>query len=361
MGMNWIGQWLSSDSVGVWVVAVFLGGLALNLTPCVYPMIPVTLAFFSAQAAGRLRSTVRLALLYVVGLSLSYAVLGFIAAKTGALLGAWLQQPAVLILLACLVVALALSMFGLYELHLPRWLANRLGQASTGSLGAVVMGMSVGLVAAPCIGPVVLALLLHVGRLANPALGFLLFFVMGLGMGLPYVFLGVWANRLSRWPKAGRWLVWMKRVLGVVLLGLALYLLRPVWRPVIRPNPNQPKTAVSRIRWQSYTAQALEAAKQEKRVALVDVYADWCIPCVELDHVTLRHRDVVQRLAGAVTLRIDATQGVGAEGQQFLDRYAVFGVPTILMFDRQGQEHPELRVNGFVTPQALLERLSKLD
>ena len=124
----------SSQAVWVWFLAAFLSGLALNLTPCVYPMIPVTVAFFSGQGRGRTGTIVWLGVCYVAGISLMYALLGSLAAQTGALFGAWVQHPAVLIGVAGLIIALSLSMFGLYELQPPRWVAQRFGRATAGPL-----------------------------------------------------------------------------------------------------------------------------------------------------------------------------------------------------------------------------------
>lgn len=351
--MSWMDELLSTQAPWMWFLAAFLGGLALNLTPCVYPMIPVTVAFFSGQAPGRLGYTLWLGLLYVLGMALMYALLGSLVSQTGALLGSWLQQPAVLLAVAGLVVALALGMFGLYELRPPAWLTRRLGRASSGSLGAFGMGLTVGVIAAPCIGPFVLGMLLFVGRLADPALGFWLLLTLGLGMGLPYVLLGVWANRLASWPKAGPWMVWIKRALGIVLLGLALYLIKPLL-PV--PTPS----ASAGIRWQPYRPEALAQAAHEGRPVIVDVFADWCLPCVELDHVTFRHPDVVKRVEGLAALRVDATREIPPEAESLLERYDVYGVPTVLLFDADGRERPELRVQGFVPPKELLARLDRL-
>lgn len=356
MSLEWMGQWLAGQSLGLWALTFFVGGLALNLSPCVYPMVPVTIAFFSQQTKGRRRSVVGLGLLYVAGLSFSYAMLGLLAAKTGSLFGAWLQQPLVIGGIAALIVVLALSLFGAYELQPPQWLVRRLGQASTGRWGAFVMGLSVGIIAAPCIGPVILALLLHVSQLANPWLGFGLFFVMGIGMGLPYLVLGVAAHRMAWWPKAGNWLVWTKRLLGVALLALAFYYVQPLL-PKRTAGQHAARSAVA---WQPYTTQALEAAIRDGRPAMVDVYADWCIPCVELEHTTFRNREVAQRLQGVVTLRIDATRDIEPQAQALLDRHRVFGVPTVLLFDRRGQERADLRINGFVTPKEFLERVERL-
>ena len=352
--MTWLSEFIRHHGLWTGLAAVFLGGLALNLTPCVYPMIPVTVAFFSSQSTGGRRRTFWLACCYVVGLSCSYAVLGFLAASTGALLGSWLQQPLVLISIALIVFALALSMFGVYELRPPAALMQRLGSASAGLWGAVAMGLVVGVVAAPCIGPFVLGLMLFVSQSANPAMGFLLFFVLGLGMGLPYLLLGMAAHRVSHLPKAGMWMVWVKRVFGVMLVALTLFILKPLLPAWMKPQ------AVSSVAWAPYTDAALTRAKQEQRVAIVDVYADWCLPCVEMDHVTFRHPDVVRALSEVTTLRIDVTRGVSPEAEGLVERFHIFGVPTVLMFDRTGTERSDLRLAGFVPPEEFLKLLEQL-
>ena len=408
---DWLGALVHQHGLWVGLPMAFLGGLLLNLTPCVYPMIPVTLAFFSAQtssAPGRPRATfhraARLAACYVLGIALNYAVLGLLAAKTGSLFGAWLQQPMVLIGVAAIIVALSLSLFGFYELTLPAVVRHRLGQASTGAWGAFLMGLVVGLVAAPCIGPVLLALLLVASQLANPFSGFLLFFVLGLGMGLPYVVLGMAAPWATRLPKSGLWLLWCKQVLGLCLLGLALWFLRPLvpsglfpklvaglligagfslgwgvrveaagrWFRGVRSLSGLglllaailvvwPRTpAGPTVTWIPYSEPALEEAQRSGRPTLVDVYADWCIPCVEMDHVTFRHPEVVRALAAVNTLRLDVTESVSPDGERLLEHYQIFGAPTVLLFDRTGRERGELRLLGFVQPKEFLGRLDRL-
>src|SRR5215467_13128844 len=182
-----ISAWIARYGIGVALIFVFLSGLALNTTPCVYPIIPITIGFFANQgSAGQkpsLWSTFRMASAYVLGMAVTYSVLGVIASLSGGLFGAALQKPAVLIGLAILMVALSLSMFGVYEFRLPESLnrfANSSTQSTTGLVGALMMGLTMGIVAAPCIGPFVVALLVHVGAKGSPAYGFLLFFVLAL-------------------------------------------------------------------------------------------------------------------------------------------------------------------------------------
>lgn len=360
--MNALAQWITglfAEPSAWWGPAAFMAGLALNLTPCVYPLIPVTLAFFSGQASGRPAYAAWLGVLYVLGISLTYAGLGLAAAKTGALFGSWLQHPAVLLAFSAVLIGLALSLFGLYELRMPRWISARLGRAPSGSIGALLMGLSVGVVAAPCIGPVMVGVLTLVGQLADPWQGFWLLFLLGCGMGAPYFFVGMAAHRLSRWPAGGPWLLWTKKILGVVVIAMAVFLLRPLAAPLLRAGEGA-AARQARVHWQPYSAARLAQASRDGTPALVDVYADWCVPCVELDHVTFRHPDVVARLAEFSTLRVDATRSVSTEAQALLDRYEIYGVPTVLVFDRDGRERPELRLTGFVTPEELLNRLRGL-
>ncbi|MBI4004485.1 MAG: thioredoxin family protein [Candidatus Omnitrophica bacterium] len=401
--MAWLSEIISQRGIWIGLLAVFAGGLALNLTPCVYPMIPVTVAFFSQQASGARLHTVWLALLYVVGLSLSYAVLGALTASAGALFGSWLQHPAVLLAIAVGIVALALSMFGLYELRLPQVLTQRLGQVPAGAAGAFVMGTAVGFIAAPCIGPFVAGLVLLVVQRGSPWFGFVLFFTLGLGMGLPYLVLGMAAQQINRLPKAGPWLVWSKKALGIVLLGLALFFLKGLlparafslgvmalllaagvylgWLERTRAVSRRftwsrrlvgvglivlsvaawPRTpAAPLVAWAPYTEAAFEAAQRAQRPILIDVYADWCLPCVEMDHVTFRHPDVVLALSSVATLRLDVTDEVSEAGERLIRRHRVYGAPTILVFDRAGKERTKLRVLGFMTPAEFLEVLEQI-
>ncbi|MGD8413213.1 MAG: cytochrome c biogenesis protein CcdA, partial [Candidatus Latescibacterota bacterium] len=197
-------------------VLVFIGGLALNLTPCVYPIIPITVSYFGGQASGSKASTVVLAILYLLGMAAMYSTLGVVAALTGSILGSALQNPLVTVFIALVMVALAASMFGFYEIRVPSKLTGVAGTAKQGYLGAFLMGLTVGIVAAPCIGPFVLGLLTFVGERSDPLLGFALFFTLSAGLGLPYVFLAIASGNISKLPRSGEWMEWVRKVFGVV-------------------------------------------------------------------------------------------------------------------------------------------------
>jgi len=207
-------------------VLVFLGGLALNLTPCVYPIIPITISYFGGQSQGKKGSVVAHSVLYVIGMAVTYSVLGVIASFTGSLFGTALQYPPVLIGIALIMIILALSMFNVFELRVPAFLNKIAGGSRKGFFGTFFMGLTVGIVAAPCIGPFVLGLLTYVGDKGNVLLGFLLFFILALGLGLPFLFLGIFSGSISRLPRSGAWMVWVRTIFGFILVAMAIYFLR---------------------------------------------------------------------------------------------------------------------------------------
>jgi thiol:disulfide interchange protein DsbD len=317
---------------------VFIGGLALNLTPCVYPMIAITVSYFGGQ--GRNRSTGRAfvsSLIYCLGIVLTYSALGLVAALTGSLFGSALQSPVVLIGIAVLLVALALSMFGLYELQPPQFLMQKATGLSSkaGYVGVFFLGAVIGVIAAPCLAPFVVALLAFVGQSGKPVLGWWLFFVFGCGLGLPYVILGTYSGALARLPKSGTWMVWVKRVLGVILIGVAIWFVSPLIG----------STTASPINWQPYSPAAVANAAKP---VLIDFAADWCIPCKEMDKRTFTDPRVIERSKQFLLLKADVTRTGSPEVERLMKDFQILGVPTTIFLDKDGHEHTELRQVGFV-------------
>jgi thiol:disulfide interchange protein DsbD len=222
------------DQKGLFLIFIgaFFGGLALNLTPCIYPLIPITISYFGGQSEGKKGSVVFHSVIYVVGMAVTYSILGSIAAFTGSLFGAALQIPAVLIGVAAVMVLLALSMFNVYEIRVPAFLNKIAGGSQKGYFGTFFMGLTCGIIAAPCIGPFVLGLLTYVGNRGNVLLGFSLFFVLALGLGVPFLLLGIFSGSLNKLPRSGAWMVWVRTIFGFILLAMAVYFLKSVF-----PNP----------------------------------------------------------------------------------------------------------------------------
>jgi len=176
----------------IWtLLGIFAGGMALNLTPCVYPLIPITVSYFGGRSGGGRGNLFAHGACYIGGLSLTNSILGVTAALTGSLMGALLQNPIVLVLIALVMMLFAASLFGFWELKLPAGLTQAASKSYTGYFGTLFMGITLGVVAAPCIGPFVLGLLTWVASMGSPWLGFLIFFTLSLGLGLPLFFLAV--------------------------------------------------------------------------------------------------------------------------------------------------------------------------
>ncbi len=385
-------------------LALFFIGLALNLTPCVYPMLSVTVSIFGGQNDSNLLRVFSKALVYVLGIATMYSVLGVLASFSGELFGSWLQHPWVLGGIGVLLFALALSMFGLYEIQIPYWLASRIGTGtSTGYIGVYFSGLVVGVFAAPCIGPPIIALLAFIGAQGDPVFGFWSFFVLSMGLGLPYLILGTFSGLLPKLPKSGVWMVWVKKVFGVVLVALALFYLSMPFIPVsdaywVIPisfilggvylgflEPSGRGTPVfSKIKmafgvvaiiigvlfvlnlqkegmqWESYEEARLEQARADEKAVVLDFYADWCIPCLELERITFTDARVIDATDDMVRLKIDLTHFDSPESEEIRRQYNVAGVPTIVFIDKNGNEVEAARIMGFVGPDEFLRRVESV-
>jgi thiol:disulfide interchange protein DsbD len=215
---------LESGRIFVAVGLIFLAGLGTACTPCVYPLIPITVGVFGARQAESRGKAALLTTSYVVGMGIVFSALGVTAAMSGKAFGSALGHPAVAIGLAVFLCALAASMFGAFELALPAGLTQKLSQVGGGGLvGALLMGGVSGFLAAPCTGPVLAGLLAYVAKTQNAPVGAGLLFIYAMGIGLPFFLIGVFAMRL---PKGGEWMEWVKSIFGIALLGLAAMYVR---------------------------------------------------------------------------------------------------------------------------------------
>ena len=208
----------------------FLAGIGLSFTPCIYPMIPITVAIIGGQETKSPLKGFYLSLVYVLGIAVIYSALGVAAASTGALFGSAVKSPWVVSFVALVFVALAFSMFGVYELKMPTGLAEKFGgkKNSSGIIGIFFMGLVSGTVASPCVGPVLVSLLVYIAGTGNKVLGFWLLFVMAWGMGLLLIVVGTFSGVVKALPKSGGWMVMVRKILGILLIGAALYYIKPV-------------------------------------------------------------------------------------------------------------------------------------
>lgn len=395
---NVITSTLEGSGIFLGLILVFLGGLALNLTPCVYPLIPITIGYFGGQSEGNTKRLLLMGLLFVIGMAVTYSIVGVVTALSGAVFGSLLQNTFVIIFIALIFIVLSLSMFGVYEFQLPSSLVNKAGGAKSGMFGAFFMGLTMGIVAAPCIGPFVIGLVTYVAAKADPYYGFLLFFVLALGLGTPYLVLAIFSGKIKKLPRAGEWMEAVKHIFGFILIGMALYFILPLlpddiagyilplfmiitalYLLCVDKLANRIKgfrifkiafsillltiavyaiipSERNEIPWQEYSENIIPATLENSDGMIIDFYADWCIPCKELDATTFSDQRVIDAASNFHTFKADMTQSLSPEVEALREKYKILGVPTVLIINSDGQEIH--RVTGFVPPEEFLKLIN---
>ena len=331
----------SFKTKGIWltVVLILLGGLALNLTPCVLPMIPINIAIIGAgaQAASRLRGTA-LGAAYGGGITIVYGVLGVVAVLTGAQFGVLNSSPWFNIAIAIMFLALALAMFDVFLIDFSRF-QTRIGtdQSKSGSFYmALILGGVAALLAGACVAPVVISVLLLSANIyagGNPA-GLVLPFLLGVGMALPWPFAGA---GLSFLPKPGKWMNRVKYVFGIfILLFAGWYAYLGV--SLLRDRSETSRATVTAAQqetieqgWLTELDQALAVAKREGKPVFIDFWASWCKNCLKMEKTTFRDPEVTQRLESFVKLKYEADNIREPAVKAVLDHFDVMGLPTYIV------------------------------
>lgn len=396
-----LGGIFSGKGILVGLIIVFFLGLSLNLTPCVYPMVPITVGFFGSGKTESFSRRLADAVFFVLGMVIVYSLLGALAGMGGQILGDILQSAWVQVGLAGLMVVLSGTMFGFYQLQLPATL-QRKSENMGKTLGTFGMGMTLGVVAAPCLAPATVALLGYVGKTQNALAGAGLFFVLSLGLGLPYVFLALFSSQLNKLPGSGEWMEWVKTLLGFVILAVALYFLWPLLNNVqfgyalvgllvIATGTliftHLPETrlwsilrtaavlavatvliflisqtfisAEAGIQWESGESYLRETEGQSvKQPTVIYLSADWCVPCKEMEVTTFRNPTIKDLMSRTRSVKIDLSNPPPTHVQNWLDSQRVLGVPTIFFFTPEQGLHPDLTIMGYASVDDLKKPLS---
>ncbi|WP_394201384.1 protein-disulfide reductase DsbD [Shewanella waksmanii] len=365
-----------------------------------------------------------LSMVYVQGMAITYSLLGLIVASAGMKYQAALQHPAVLIFLAVLFLLLSLSMFGLYEIKLPsRWQEklNNVSNSQKGGdvAGVFLMGVISGLVASPCTTAPLSGALVYVAQTGDLLQGFLALYVLSMGMGLPLLIIGSSGGKLL--PRAGAWMDVIKTVFGFLLIAVSVVMIGRIWPDTVSdvlwslwgislagylmhqnkltefnwkqtvrsvsllllllasfsygfqavmaslgyetPVAKQAQTSThithKKIKSLADLEQEIAAATAQGKPVMLDLYADWCVACKEFENITFKAPEVQERLAKLVFLQADVTRNDDID-IELLEHYDVLGLPTLLMFDAQGEVRDELRVTGFMRPKAFADHLDLL-
>ena len=374
--VNVIGLFLESTPTGYLFLAFFILGLALAFTPCVLPMLPILSSIVFGTQGKQSISKTRASLLaaaYVLGMACVYALAGVLMAALGSSVQRALQSPIALIAFSLLLLALSGSLFGLYELKMPQSWQQKVdqlaGRHQGGSFaGAFALGGISTLVASPCITAPLAGVLTFIAQTGSMSLGAGLLFVMALGMGLPLLFIAIEARILI--PTTGIWMVWLQRTLGVLLVATAAWIASPLLQSgsgeagnkIMANGQRQHQIGSANfivIESSAQLDQFLAQAKEQKKLVLLDFYADWCISCKEMEVNTFANPEVSQELQKMVLLQADVTKN-SLEHQALLKRFGLFGPPGILIFDLNSEELKDQRVIGYTPPQRFIERLKKV-
>jgi thiol:disulfide interchange protein DsbD len=407
-----LGSLLAEGSIVAFAVA-FLGGIATSLTPCVYPLIPITVSIFGARRAASRSDAMAVSGLYVLGIAAMYSALGVGAALTGKAFGSVMQNPWVIGFVAIVLAAMAASMFGAFELQLPSsWQARLNHVGGAGKAGAFAMGLVSGIVAAPCTGPVLAAALTFVAAKGSVAFGFGIMFTYALGMGLLFFLIGAFSIHL---PKSGAWMETVKSVFGVALLAAAGIFLKdalPAVKPVFSAareaafvaaglaalgvlagalhasfhgpalqrfakgagiallvggivyaagaaGARERARSTAAFAWLHSEEEAIARAKAEGRPVIIDFWAEWCTACKELDRTAWADPRVREEAGRFVAVKLDGTDGSDAF-QALSEKYGIVGMPTVIFIDPRGREVPE-RVTGAISADEMIGKLRAVE
>ncbi|WP_250658016.1 protein-disulfide reductase DsbD [Alkalimarinus coralli] len=426
-------SFIQSASLPAIIGIFFLLGIGLTFTPCVFPMIPIISSIIAGQKNPSTWKSFSLSLSYVLGMSLTYATAGVVTGMLGASanIQAYLQAPAVLITFSIIFVLLSLSMFGFYELQLPEGLRNRLNNTSQGikggkSVGVFFIGALSALIVSPCVSAPLAGALLYISTTADATLGGLSLFALGLGMGVPLIAVGVGGGKFL--PKAGHWMETIKTVFGIMLIGVAIWLLERLlpssitlmlWsllagltgaqmgafeaaqagkQRVIKglglflvlyastlfigaltgaQDPLNPlENIVTKNTQQASTEQQthtpfntvynlnqfnseIERSKATEKPVLLDFYADWCISCKVMEREVFTQPSAAQLMSHFTLVQADVTEN-DQGNQRLLDTFGLFGPPSILFFNPNGDELVEYRVMGELNEEQFIKQLTNV-
>jgi len=421
-----ISQAIKSESFGFIVLLFFVVGLLLALTPCIFPMIPILSAIIVSQAGNEKPSAMRAfltSLVYVLAMSLTYAIVGVVAGLLGFDMQAAMQNPFVLILFAGVFVALAISLFGYYEIGLPMKWQTKLSAISDnagnkGIIGTAIMGILSALIVGPCVAPALGGAILFISQSGDALLGGTTLFVMSMGMGIPLLLVGIGAGKWM--PRPGGWMSLVSKFFGVAMLVLAIMMISRIAPSIVtmilsallafgtswglyknsivfasfiakviskivsillfalgvvlligaftggtstlKPlaHLSSNGTTISNHGRKGYSVEKLmNEIKASGKPVIVDFTKESCAACKELDVITFVDPKVKEAFKDFLFIQVDLTDNT-PDDIAMLEHFGVFGTPNILFFNAKGEYLQDYTITGFVSPEKLIKHLETL-
>lgn len=353
---------LDFKNKSLWLIflTAFIAGILTSFTPCVFPMIPITLAVIGNRAHARSKTENFIAsLIYVLGISITYSVLGVFAAHSGSLFGSYMQSPAVILFISFVFFLMALSMFGMFELQLPQFIVKPIDKINLGygNTGVFATGVVAGLVASPCVGPVLVGILTFIAKSQDLVLGFFLMMTFAFGMGLLFIALGTSSSLVKKLPKSGQWMNRIKYFFGVLMIGVSAYFAWPVAeRYLMTTDKSEQKLG---MRFIPYTEEAYVEAKANGKPMIIDFWADWCAACIEFEKKTFTNPKLVEFTKDFILLKFDATEN-SPLFDKLRSRYQIFGLPHLVFYNSNGEYQEGLTLTGFEEAPEFLKRIQSL-
>lgn len=418
---------ISGESFGFVLLLFFVGGLLMALTPCIFPMVPILSSILVSQSSNQTKPTMgktfMISLVYVIAMALTYATVGIIAGLIGFDMSAAMQNPLVLIAFAGVFVALAISLFGYYEIGLPSSWQTKLSGISDnaqgkGIFGTAIMGALSALIVGPCVAPILGGAILFISQTGNALLGGVALFVMSIGMGVPLLLIGLGAGKFM--PRAGGWMNIVSRFFGVMMLAIALMMLGRILPNMLNMilwsalalgsafalfksiktfkslfaksfsmilvttltiiaivwaygafngatsllNPLEENKNISSINHKANMGYSVDRLlgeiKAAKQPVIVDFTKESCASCKELELITFPDPKVKDALKNYKFITVDLTAN-SEDDKKILAHFGVFGTPNILFFDKNGEYLSDKTITGFIAPEKMVSHIKKME
>ena len=396
---------------------VFIGGFLTSFTPCVYPIIPIVMGYVGTRTGGSKFKGFYLSVFFVLGLAIVYSMFGIVAAMTGSMLGISFQNPIVVFAIAAIFIIMGFSLAGFFEIPVPSSISSKVQKGHKSEIiGSMIVGGVAGIIAAPCVGPVLVALLSWISQTGNVFLGFWLTFTFSLGLVFIFLLAGTFSGVISSMPKGGKWMDYVKYFFAIMLIGGGLYFLGTVISEWVNnvlwgvfliatavfsgifkaigdelknklykvlliivflvgtilfmrgveqkyfPAINQigavssQLPAASELNWESDLEKGKELAANQDKLVMIDTYADWCVACKELEEQTFSSPEVITELKKFILVKLDFTEK-NEKNEKIRKSLKVIGMPTVIFLSSDGKEIN--RFSGFYKKDKFISFLNK--